>query len=37
MQRWQAIRLHWQTHNKSYDRRYADSYELLDGLYNLPK
>lgn len=34
VKRWREVRDQWQNHNKEYSKRYQDSYDILDGLYN---
>ncbi|XP_063710043.1 protein lin-37 homolog [Culicoides brevitarsis] len=34
IKRWREVRDNWQTHTKEYSKRYQDSYDILDGLYN---
>lgn len=33
MVRWKKIREHWQNHMKKYEVQYAESFEILDGIY----
>uniref|UniRef100_A0A336MMH7 CSON003066 protein n=1 Tax=Culicoides sonorensis TaxID=179676 RepID=A0A336MMH7_CULSO len=34
LKRWREVRDLWQNNNEEYSKRYQDSYDILDGLYN---